>query len=101
MKNINRTVIAASLAIASVLGASKGLVYQNEKIRNLEEQLSHAQSKIETVQLERNDYRRQLIENGNPEGWETAYDEWTGNKYFSRFNGDGLGGYWQEYLANK
>ena len=98
MKNIKRTVIVTSLAIASAFGAGKGLIYQYEKIRNLEDQLNNAQSKIETVQLERNDYRKQLVEHGNPEGWETAYDEWTGAKYFTRFNGDTIGNYWTEYL---
>lgn len=91
-------------AIASLLGGTllvAGIqlgLYQMQEISRLESELEITQQRITFTQTERNSYRKQLIENGNPEGWRIEYDNLTGEKYYERDNGDGIGSCWKEYL---
>ena len=94
----NLIALSKGLAVLGSAIAGKVMVAQHNKIGMLEQELSNAQQKVETTKLDRNNYRKQLIYNGNPEGWQTNFADMTGEIYFTRDNSDALGNYWTEYL---
>jgi hypothetical protein len=92
--------ISAILTVVPILaGLALGHIINSEqKINMLKRELRQAKEYSTSIELQRDDYRKQLIKHGNPEGWKECYDEFAQQKYYTRENGDGIEGYWTEYL---
>ncbi len=91
--------VIGALAIAGlIIGESKFIAHQNRRIGELESSLSYVQQKVSVTQLERDNFRRELIKHGNPEGWVINGDG-QGSVWYERWNGDAMGSAWQEFLA--
>ena len=94
----NMITLGTGLAFLGSVFAGRTMLSQHRKIEQLEQELGRAEQKIETTELARDNYRKQLIEHGNPEGWQLTGDSLTGVIYYTRENGDTIGSYWTEYL---
>lgn len=93
--------IISGLAAVAILGGINFVKDQQKKINYLERELSAASNRVAIAKLERDNYRRDLIQHGNPEGWVLNGDSFTGASWYERLNGDGIGGCWTETLEYK
>ena len=96
MKQIIKPIIAGIAGLALLVESSVigDMSKSNNSLRN---ELRNTETKLQVRSQERDNYRRQLIKNGNPEGW-TLNGDAIGNAWYEKLNGDGLGGSWKEYL---
>ena len=101
MKQIKQMILyglANLVATGLIVGGGIALRSQGEQIRKLEDQLSIAITKTDDAKKDLAGYRNQLIQHGNPEGWQLTADNLTGEPHYIRWNGDAIGNAWQETL---
>jgi len=91
---------AIFLGLAAVVEIPTGIRDHLDRDCKIEKELAACSNSLTTAKLERDNYRRELIEHGNPEGWKLNGDGMF-SCWYERVNGDGIGAYWNETLEYK